>query len=218
MRENVAVKRFLIVDDHEIVRTGLREIIEARSGWIVIGEAADGLQAIDLARAKTPDIMIVDYSMPLMNGVEVCRRIRSHGLATQILFLTVHESEDILTQAVSAGARGVLLKSDAREHLIAALETLLAGKPYLTSVLLEKLLHNFQLNEHHNSANTGLTSREQSVVKLIAEGHTNKVTGAMLNLSIKTVETHRAAAMRKLGLSSAADLVRFAIREKLILP
>lgn len=214
MKENVAVKRFLIVDDHEIVRTGLRVIIEARSGWIVIGEAADGQQAVHLARAKTPDILIVDYSMPLMNGVEVCRRIRSHGLATQILFLTVHEREDILTQAVSAGARGVLLKSDAREHLIAALETLLAGKPYLTSVLQEKLLRNF----HHNSANTGLTSREQSVVRLVAEGHPNKVTGAKLNLSIKTVETHRAAAMRKLGLSSAAELVRYAIREKLILP
>jgi DNA-binding NarL/FixJ family response regulator len=107
LAENVAVKNFLIADDHEIVRAGLRAIIETRSGWIVSGEAADGLQAIDLARATTPDIMIVDYSMPLMNGLEVCRRIRSHGLATQILFLTMHESEDILTQAVSAGARGV---------------------------------------------------------------------------------------------------------------
>jgi DNA-binding NarL/FixJ family response regulator len=135
---NIAVRSFLIADDHEIVRTGLREIIETRSGWIVSGEAADGLQAIDLARAKTPDIMIVDYSMPFLNGVEVCRRIRSHGLATQILFLTMHESEDILTQAVSAGARGVLLKSDARKHLISAIEKFLAGEPHVTSVLLEK--------------------------------------------------------------------------------
>ena len=217
MAKNVAVTSFLIADDHEIVRTGLRAIIETRSGWIVSGEAADGLQAIDLALAKTPDIMIVDYSMPFLNGVEVCRRIRSHGLATQILFLTVHESEDILTQAVSAGARGVLLKSDARKHLISAIETLLAGEPYLTSVLLEKLLHDYPLNKH-NSAKVLLTSREQSVVKLVAEGHSNRVIGAMLNRSIKTVETHRAAAMRKLGLSSTAELVRYAIREKLILP
>lgn len=106
MKENVAVKRFLIVDDHGVVRTGLRAIIETRAGWIVTGEAADGLQAINLACAKTPDIIIVDYSMPVMNGVEVCPRIKFHHLATQILFLTVHESEDILTQAVSAGARG----------------------------------------------------------------------------------------------------------------
>lgn len=218
LAENVAVKRFLIADDHEIVRTGLRAIIETRSGWIVSGEAADGLQAIDLARAKTPDIMIVDYSMPFTNGVEVCRRIRSHGLATQVLFLTVHESEDILTQAVSAGARGVLLKSDARKHLISAIETLLVGEPYVTGVLLEKLLHDYQLNNKQNSTNAALTSREQSVVKLVAEGHSNKVTAAMLNLSIKTVETHRATAMRKLGLSSTAELVRYAIREKLVLP
>jgi DNA-binding NarL/FixJ family response regulator len=191
--------------------------IEARSGWIVSGEAADGLQAIDLARARTPDIMILDYSMPLMNGLEVCRRIRSYGLATQILFLTVHESEDILTQAVSAGARGVLLKSDARKHLISAIEKLLAGERYVTSVLLEKLIHNYQINKR-SSTNVVLTSWEQSVVKLVAEGHSNKVISAMLNRSIKTVETHRAAAMRKLGLSSTADLVRYAIREKLILP
>jgi DNA-binding NarL/FixJ family response regulator len=212
----VAVKSFLIADDYEIVRTGLREIIEARSGWIVIAEAADGKQAIDLALAKSPDIAIVDYSMPFINGVEVCRRIKSHRLAIQVLFLTVHESEDILREAVFAGARGVLLKSDAREHLIAALESLLAGKPYVTSALLEKLLQNFQLSNRHSPAT--LTSREESVVKLVAEGHSNKVIGTLLNLSIKTVETHRAAAMRKLGLSSTAQLVRYAIREKIISP
>ena len=161
--------------------------------------------------------MIVDYSMPFMNGVEVCRRIRSHGLATQILSLTVHESEDILTEAVSVGARGVLLKSDARKELISAIETLLAGEPYVTSVLLEKMLHDYPLNKH-NSAKVLLTSREQSVIKLVAEGHSNKATSAILNLSRKTVETHRAAAMQKLGLSSTAELVRYAIREKLILP
>jgi DNA-binding NarL/FixJ family response regulator len=209
-----SVKTFLIVDDHEIVRSGLRGIIESHPGWIVRDEAADGMRAIDLARARTPDIMIVDYSMPFLNGVEVCRRVKSHRLATQILFLTVHESEDILSQAVFAGARGVLLKSDARSHLISALEALLAGTPYVTGTFLEKLLKNFHLNEHQ----AVLTAREQSIVKLVAEGHPNKVTSAMLNLSIKTVETHRAAAMRKLGLSSIAELVRYAIRERIISP
>jgi DNA-binding NarL/FixJ family response regulator len=101
-----SVKTFLIVDNHEIVRSGLREIIESHPGWIVSDEAADGMRAIDLARRKTPNIMIVDYSMPILNGVEVCRRVKSDRLATQILFLTVHESEDILSQAVFAGARG----------------------------------------------------------------------------------------------------------------
>ena len=214
MAENV--KTFLIVDDHEIVRTGLREIIESRPGWIVKGEAADGMRAIDFARAMAPDIMIVDYSMPFLNGVEVCRRVKSHHLVTQVLFLTVHESEDILSRAVFAGARGILLKSDARSHLISALEALLAGKPYITGTFLETLVKNFRLKEHHKAA--VLTAREQSVVKLVVEGHPNKVTCAMLNLSIKTVEYHRAAAMRKLGLSSTAELVRYAIRERIISP
>ena len=217
MKDNVAARSFLIADDHEIIRTGLREIIESRSGWKVIGEAADGPQAIALARTKTPDIMIVDHSMPFANGVEVCRHVISRGLATRILFLTVHESEDILAQAVSAGARGILLKSDARNHLILAIETLLAGQPYVTSVLLEMLLRNYAIHKQ-SSTNAVLTSRERSIVKLVAEGHSNRVTSAMLNLSIKTVETHRATAMRRLGLSSTAELVRYAIREKLVLP
>jgi len=207
-----SAKSFLIVDDHEIVRAGLREIIETRSGWKVTGEAANGKQGIELARAKKPDVVIVDYSMPILNGLEVCRHIKSHGLATQVLFLTVHEGEEILSQAVAAGARGIILKSDARNVLITAIEWLLAGKPYFTSIFLENLLKNFHPRELH----TVLTVREQSVVKLVAEGHPNKVTSEMLNLSIKTVETHRAAAMRKLGLSSTADLVRYAIRERLI--
>ena len=211
-----SAKSFLIVDDHEIVRTGLRGIIEQHSGWRVVGEAANGMQAIKLARAKTPNIIIVDYSMPVMNGIEVCRRIKLDRLTTQVLFLTVHEGEDVLLQAACAGARGVLLKSDARRHLILALEALLDGKPYFTGILLENLLKNFHLNRHHTAG--VLTAREQSVVKLVAEGHPNKVTSAILNLSIKTVETYRAAAMRKLGFSSTAELVRYAIREKLITP
>ena len=116
----------------------------------------------------------------------------------------------------SAGARGILLKSDARSQLILALEALLAGKPYFTGIVLENLIRNVHLNGHHNAA--VLTAREQSIVKLVAEGHPNKVTSAMLNLSIKTVETHRAAAMRKLGFSSTAELIRYAIREKIITP
>ena len=211
-----SAKSFLIVDDHEIVRTGLREIIEQHSGWKVTGEASNGMQGLELARAKTPDVIIVDYSMPVLNGIEVCRRIKLHRVATQVLFLTVHDGEDILFRAVSAGARGILQKSDARSQLILALEALLAGKPYFTGIVLENLIRNVHLNGHHNAA--VLTAREQSIVKLVAEGHPNKVTSAMLNLSIKTVETHRAAAMRKLGFSSTAELVRYAIREKIITP
>ncbi|MBV8699005.1 response regulator transcription factor [Bradyrhizobium sp.] len=211
------MKRILIADDHEVVRSGLRAIIEGHANWIVVGEAADGEQTVTLASELRPDVVIVDYSMPLMNGLEVSRRIKLLHLRAQVLVLTMHEHEEILTEALLAGVRGFLLKSDARKHLISAIEALLDGQPYFTSVLLEKLLHDFQLNKQ-NKSKMLLTSREQSVVQLIAEGHTNKSIGSILKLSVKTVETHRASAMRKLGTSSTAELVRYAIRKKLVAP
>ena len=209
------MKQILIADDHEVVRTGLRAIIETRADWIVRGEAINGRDAVAQALEMKPDIAIVDYSMPVMNGLEVSRRIKSHHLRTEVLILTMHESEEILTEILLAGIRGFLLKSDARSHLIAAVEALLDHRPYFTSVLVEKLLHDYLLSKKDKSE-VLLTSREQSVVQLIAEGHTNKSVGAVMNLSVKTVETHRASAMRKLGISSTAELVRYAIRTRLV--
>ena len=211
------MKRIVIADDHEVVRSGLRAIIEARSSWTVSGEATDGEQAVALALEMRPDIMIVDYSMPLANGLEVCRRVRSMHLRTEILILTMHENEELLTEAILANVRGFLFKSDARKHLVDAIEALLDGRPYFTGVLLEKLLHDYQVNKQ-NRPDMLLTSREQSVVQLIAEGHTNRSISEILGLSVKTVETHRAAAMRKLGMTSTAALVRYAIRKKLVAP
>ena len=208
------MKQILIADDHEVVRSGLRAIIETRADWIVCGEAADGREAVALALKMKPDVAIIDYSMPVMNGLEVSRRIKLHHLHTEVLILTMHESEEILTEVLLAGVRGFLLKSDARSHLIAAIEALLEHRPYFTSVLLEKLLYEYQSNK--DKSDILLSSREKSVVQLIAEGHTNKSVGAVLNLSVKTVETHRASAMRKLNISSTAELVRYAIRAKLI--
>jgi DNA-binding NarL/FixJ family response regulator len=212
---NGTVKQILIADDHEVVRSGLRAIIETRADWVVSGEAIDGSDAIKLAMEIKPDVAILDYSMPVMNGLEVSRRIKSHHLRTEVLILTMHESEEILTEALLAGVRGFLLKSDARSHLIAAVEALLENRPYFTSVVLEKLLHDYLLNKK-KSSEVLLSSREQSVVQLIAEGHTNKSVAEVLNLSVKTVETHRASAMRKLNISSTAELVRYAIRTKLV--
>ncbi|SFI02636.1 response regulator [Bradyrhizobium sp. cf659] len=211
------MKRILIADDHAVVRSGLRAIVETQSNWIVAGEATNGEQAVDLAVETSSDIVIVDYSMPLMNGLEVSRRLRALDLPTEVLILTMHEDEELLTEAVLAGVRGFLFKSDAKKHLISAIEALLDGRPYFTSALVEKLLHDYQLNKHGKS-DMLLTSREQSVVQLIAEGHTNRSMSAILKLSVKTVETHRASAMRKLGMSSTAELVRYAIRKKLVAP
>ena len=209
------MKRILIADDHEVVRSGIRAIVETRADWCVAGEAINGRDAIALALELKPDVAIVDYSMPLANGLEVNRRIKSHHLCTEVLLLTMHESEEILTEVLMAGVRGFLLKSDARSHLIAAVEALLDHRPYFTSVLLEKLVHDYLAGKKDKSDNL-LSSREQNVVQLIAEGHTNKSVGKVLNLSVKTVETHRASAMRKLSVSSTAELVRYAIRTKLV--
>jgi len=210
------VKQILIADDHEVVRSGLRAIIETRTDWIVGGEAVDGREAVALALKMKPDVAIIDYSMPVMNGLEVSRRIKLHHLHTEVLILTMHEREEILTEALLAGVRGFLLKSDARSHLIAAIEALLEHRPYFTSVLLEKLLYEYQSNK--DKSDILLSSREQSVVQLIAEGHTNKSVGAVLNLSAKIVETHRSSAMRKLNISATAELVRYANRTKLVGP
>ena len=174
------MKQILIADDHEVVRSGLRAIIETRADWIVGGEATDGKDAVALALKMKPDVAIVDYSMPVMNGLEVSRRIKLHHLPTEVLILTMHEREEILTEALLAGVRGFLLKSDARSHLITAIEALLDHRPYFTSILLEKLLHEYQSNKKEKSEIL-LSSREQSVVQLIAEGHTNKSVGAVLN-------------------------------------
>ena len=211
------MKRILIADDHEVVRSGLRAIVETRPNWIVTAEAPDGEQAIALALETRPDIIIADYSMPLVNGLEVSRRVKALRLRSEVLILTMHENEELLTEALLTGVRGFLLKSDARKHLISAIEALLDGRPYFTSVVLEKLLTDYRLNKQ-NKSSVLLTSREQNVVQLIAEGHTNKAISSILKLSVKTVETHRASAMRKLGISSTAELVRYAIRKKLVAP
>lgn len=214
---NDAVKRIVIADDHEVVRSGLRAIVETRSDWSVSGEATNGEQAIASALETGADVVIVDYSMPLMNGLEVSRRLKSLRPRTEVLILTMHENEELLTEAILAGVRGFLFKSDARTQLISAIEALLDGRPYFTSVLLEKLIHDYRSNKQ-NRLDVLLTPREQSVVQLIAEGHTNRSISDVLKLSVKTVETHRAAAMRKLGMSSTAELVRYAIRKKLVSP
>jgi DNA-binding NarL/FixJ family response regulator len=209
------VKRILIADDHEVVRSGLRAIIETHADWAVSGEAGDGREAFARVLETNPDVAILDYSMPLMTGVEVTRRLRASHLRTEVLILTMHENEAILAEVLMGGVRGFLLKSDAGRHLIATIEALLEHRPYFSSLVLEKLIRDFQLSKRDKSP-AELSSREQNVVELIAEGHTNRSIGTVLAVGVKTVETHRASAMRKLGVSSTAELVRYAIRTKLI--
>ena len=207
------MKRILIADDHETVRSGLRAVLEGRIGWEVVAEANDGNEAVAAVIEKRPDVAIVDYAMPSMTGVEVARRIRERQRVTEILIFTMHDSNVLALEAFQAGARAFLLKSEANKMLLAAVESLIVHKPFYAGVFSSEL--EGMLTGKRDPSQI-LSPREKTIVKLVAEGHSNRAVSAILNLSIKTTETHRAAAMRKLNITSTAGLVRYAVRAKLV--
>ena len=204
--------RILIADDHDVVRSGVRRIIEDQPGWSVVAEATDGKDAIAQAIATKPDVAILDYRLPLIDGIEATRQIRRRVPKVEVLIFTMHDDEELLREVLVAGARGYVLKSDAAQHLISAVQSLADHKPFFTDRASEVLLDTFLTKA--GQVKPTLTGREQVVVQLVAEGHTNKEIAAVLGISIKTVETHRAAVMRKLDLTSTAALVRYAVRRK----
>ena len=206
--------RLLLADDHEVVREGVRLLLQSRPDWEVVAEAADGREAVRKAIETNPDVAIVDYSLPLMNGIEVTHQIRSRLEGTEVLIFTMHDTDIVIEQLLTAGACGYLLKSDANKSLIEAVESLVNHEPYFTGKVAITLLHSFLALPKRSGM--PLSGRERSVVQLIAEGHTNKEVGDLLHISLKTVESHRASVMRKLNLSSSAALVRYAIRNRII--
>ena len=190
--------RILIADDHAVVRSGVRRILEDHPNWSVVAEAADGKEAITKAIATKPDVAILDHSLPLIDGIEVTRQIRLRVPSVEVLIFTMHDNENLLRDMVKAGARGYVLKSDAQQHLISAVQSLAAHKPYFASQACEGLLE--ALRTDGRQFDQPLTSRERGIVQLVAEGHSNKQIANLLSISVKTVETHRASIMRKLGL------------------
>jgi DNA-binding NarL/FixJ family response regulator len=213
------VTRILIADDHDVVRSGLRAILEAQEGWEVVAEAADGMEAVARAIESHPDVAIIDYSLPVMNGVEVTREICARDPNVEVLIFTMHERDALVGELLEAGARGYLLKSDAKRNLIAAVKSLAAHRPFFTAKISETLLAILlSLRERRKDIEATLSPRERLIVQLIAEGHSNKEMAEILNLSVKTIETHRAAAMRKLNLTSTAAIVRYAVRNRLVEP
>jgi DNA-binding NarL/FixJ family response regulator len=213
-RESLSMTRILIADDHDVVRSGVRAILETQTGWAVVGEAVDGKDAVDQALATRPDVVVLDYGLPMMNGIEATRQIRTRVPGAEVLIFTMHDTATLVREVLEAGARGFLLKSDARRFLIAAVESLAAHKPFFTSKVSEALLEAYLAKG--TAVNSVLTSREKSVVQLIAEGRTNKKIADVLSIGTKTVETHRASAMHKLNLDTTAALIRFAIRNKIV--
>jgi DNA-binding NarL/FixJ family response regulator len=205
----------MIADDHDVVRRGLRAILEARPTWRVIAEACDGKGAVASAFRCKPDVAIIDYGLPRLNGIEAARQIRHHLPTTEILIFTMHNSDDILLHALEAGARGFLLKSDADDYVIAAVQALSQHKPFFTGKVSETLIAAF-LAASGTARTSVLTMRENSVVQLIAEGRTGKEAADLLGVSPKTVEAARASALRKLNLKTTADLIRYAVRNRLV--
>lgn len=208
--------RILLADDHEMVRHGLRALIEEQPGWQVCGEASTGRVAVAQARELKPDIVVMDFTMPELNGMEATRQICADLPRTQVLILTMHESEELVREMLNAGARGYVLKSDAGNALVDALKALADQKPYFTSKISALVLQGY-LNPNTRESPT-LTPREREIVQLVAEGRSTKEVADQLGISPKTAETHRTNIMRKLNIHSVSDLVRYAIRNKLVEP
>ncbi len=212
--------RILIADDHGMVRQGLRAVIAQRREWEIVGEAANGREAVEKARALRPDLVVLDITMPELGGLEAIGRIRAILPAVCLLVLTMHDSEALARQVLEAGARGFLLKSDAPEWLAQAIDALASGRTFFTPKVSEIILDEMRGDRRKVPpvVRSRLTPRERELVQLLAEGRSNKEAAAVMNVSLSTVITHRRNIMSKLDLRMTSDLVRYAIRENLIEP
>jgi DNA-binding NarL/FixJ family response regulator len=206
--------KVLIADDHGIVRTGIRLLLERQPDLEVVGEAADGVEAVEQALASRPDLCILDVGMPRMTGLQAARAIRSHLPQAHVLMLSMHDDERYLFEALKAGAAGYVLKREADQDLVGAVRAVGRGEPFLTNAAERSLVR--QWMEEGEGPVLPLTPREEEVVKLIAEAHTNSQIAEILHLSEKTVESHRANVLRKLGMRDRVELVRYAIRRGLV--
>lgn len=212
--------RILIADDHEVVRHGVRSLLQAHAGWEVCGEAVDGRDAVAKAASLRPDIIVMDIGMPNLNGLDAAREILRENPRALILILTVDESEQLMRDVLNAGARGFLLKSDAGRELVTAVDALQQHRTYFTSKVSELVLSGYLTGRSPapvpEISRDRLTPREREVVQLLAEGKTTKEAAAVLGMSVKTAETHRSNVMRKLNFHSVSQLVLYAVRNKII--
>jgi DNA-binding NarL/FixJ family response regulator len=208
-------RRILIADGHDVVRGGMRTLMESQGNLQIVAEAANGVDALLAARESSPDIAIIDHCLPELNGIELTQSLKREFPRIEILVYTTHDQEELVMALLRAGARGFVLKSDSGRQLLAAVDALSIHRPYFSGAISETILDQF-LRSKPSSPTFGLTHREREVVQLIAEGKINKEIGEALSISVKTVETHRAAAMHKLKLRTTAELVRYAVRNNII--
>lgn len=213
--------RILIADDHELVRRGLSSLLQAQVGWEVCGEASDGREAVEKAKQLRPDLVILDIGMPNLNGLAATRQLAQHDPSLKIIVLTITDSDQVIREALNAGARGFVLKSDAARDLVTAIESLQRGQMFFTPRVNEMVLAGFLEKGVVAARGTPpkfptLTPREREVIQLLAEGKSSKEVATMLSLSTKTAETHRSNIMRKLGFHSIRDLVLYAVKNNII--
>ena len=212
--------RVLIADDHSVVRQGLRALVESQPDWEVCAEAANGREAVEKAHTTHPNVVVLDFAMPEMDGLTATRQILESLPDTEVLILTQHDADAVIRQVLQAGARGYILKTDAGEELVQAINALKRHKPFFTKQISEAMLSTYL---HGDTTVTKdeisvLTPREREIVKLVAEGKSNKEVADALSLSVKTAETHRANIMRKLNLGSLSELVLYAVRNHIVEP
>jgi DNA-binding NarL/FixJ family response regulator len=212
--------RILVVDDHEFIRQGLRAVIEKQPGWEVVGEAVTGREAIALAEQHNPDVVVMDVSMPDINGLEATAQLLRSRPQIKVLVLSMHDSEQIVRQVLASGARGYMLKSDAGRDLVTAIDSLTEGRPFFTPKISELLLSGYLRQtdagrQEKSEEPNPLTVRETEILQLLADGRSNKEIAGLLNISARTVETHRRNLMSKLNLHSIADVVRYAVKNRI---
>jgi DNA-binding NarL/FixJ family response regulator len=212
--------RILVADDHDVMREGTRAVIERQPGWEVCGVAGTGREAVSQALALKPDIVVMDMSMPDLNGLDAAVQIKRRLPCTEILIFTAHETDDLIREVFEAGAKSFIFKSEAYDFLVQAIQSLSQHKPFFTNrvseVLFAEMLHRSEEKSHEAQASKRLTGREREIVQLLAEGKSNKEVAGALGVSVRTAETHRANILHKLHLDSLASLVRYAIRNKMI--
>jgi DNA-binding NarL/FixJ family response regulator len=210
--------RILVADDHEVVRKGLCNLLQAH-GWEVCGEAGDGRQAVEMTRQLRPDVVILDIGMPNLNGLDATRQILHHNNNQNVLVLTITDTDQVIRDVLQAGARGFVLKSDAARDLVAAVEAILQHRTFFTSRVGEMVLDGYLRGGGSGKTEPSipsLTPREREIVQLLAEGKSTKEVATVLDLSVKTAETHRSNIMRKLKLHSVGELVLYAIRNNIV--